>query len=475
MILRRRVLLIALAAALLALAIPASALAAAGGGTSGFSSGGEGGGGGFTGGGGGHGKGFAIYLIFRALFDIALLGHGLGLLVLVGLGLLYWFVTRVLPRLRDAADARREQGRAARRTTERRERRVQLAAAVAADENSAFDPDRVKPAAAQLFTAVQTAWTNNDRARLRELVAPDLLAEWERRLDDFERRGWRNHVEPLGPPEVEYVGLRNPGAAGTARATVRIEARMRDYVTDRTGRKLRRRGRFTETVRLREYWTLALRDQRWILSSIEQGAEGSHTLSDEIVAADYADDRHLRDEALIEQAVADAAPPQTAISDLTTTTVAFADDARAAALDLSLDDGRFAPDVLEIAARQAVAAWAEAVDGPDDHLRALAGPGAVADLLHPGDPSRRTRIVVRGPQLRGLRIAALDAHSEPPTMTVDVDVRGRRYIQDRNTAQILAGNAVKPTDFTERWTFALSGDAAMPWRIVAVASPAIAV
>jgi predicted lipid-binding transport protein (Tim44 family) len=60
-------------------------------------------------------------------------------------------------------------------------------------------------------------------------------------------------------------------------------------------------------------------------------------------------------------------------------------------------------------------------------------------------------------------------------MTVDVDVRGRRYIQDRNTAQILAGNAVKPTDFTERWTFALSGDAAMPWRIVAVASPAIAV
>ena len=47
----------------------------------------------------------------------------------------------------------------------------------------------------------------------------------------------------------------------------------------------------------------------------------------------------------------------------------FAGDAHAAALDLSLADGRFAPDVLEITARRAATAWAEAVDGDDARLQ----------------------------------------------------------------------------------------------------------
>ena len=82
----------------------------------------------------------------------------------------------------------------------------------------------------------------------------------------------------------------------------------------------------------------------------------------------------------------------------------FDGDARAAALDLSLADGRFAPDVLEVAARRAVTAWAEAVDGDDARLRAIATPQAARELLHPGDPSGRTRLVVRGPKVKQIRI-----------------------------------------------------------------------
>ena len=44
-------------------------------------------------------------------------------------------------------------------------------------------------------------------------------------------------------------------------------------------------------------------------------------------------------------------------------------------LDLSLADARFAPDVLEAAARRAVAAWAEAVDGDDAALLEVAHAG----------------------------------------------------------------------------------------------------
>ena len=84
--------------------------------------------------------------------------------------------------------------------------------------------------------------------------------------------------------------------------------------------------------------------------------------------------------------MADAVPEGASIAEVAD--LDFTGDARAAALDLSLADGRFSPDVLEVAARRAVAAWAEAIDGADDALLALARPAAAREMLHPGDPSQ---------------------------------------------------------------------------------------
>jgi predicted lipid-binding transport protein (Tim44 family) len=460
--------LAALVAALVALSAAPAAFAAAGGGSAGFSGGG--GGGGFSGGeGGGHGSGLAFYLLFRVLIQIALLGHGLGFLFLLGLGLLYWFYRSGGPKAYRAWQARAQSGTRSRRTTRKRERRVELAAAEAADEDPIFGPDHVRVAAGALFSAIQFAWDAGDRIALRGLVAPELMTEWERRLDDLDRKGWRNRTQPIGEPTVEYVGIQNRNGTDADRVVVRIEAKMRDYVVDASGRHLKRAGRFTETVRLREYWTLARRGDRWILASIEQGAEGRHALEDQIVATEWSDEQALRDEALVEGAVATAVPAGTKIAEVAD--LEFAGDARAAANDLSLADGRFAPHVLEVAARRAVAAWAEAVDGSDAHLRAIADPPAVRDLLHPGDASGRTRLVVRGPQIRQIRIAALDAAAEPPTMAIDVDLAGRRYIEDRDTTQVLSGNPARAAEFTEHWTMALTGDAAQPWRIATVGTP----
>ena len=169
---------------------------------------------------------------------------------------------------------------------------------------------------------------------------------------------------------------------------MRIEAKLRDYVVDRNGRHIKGQGQLSETRRLREFWTLRRRGNRWILGSIEQGAEGSHALQDEVVATPWADEQGMRDEALVEGAVADAVPEGTSVADVAD--LQFDGDARAAALDLSLADGRFAPDVLEVAARRAVAAWAEAVDGSDAGLKAIAHPEAASQLLHPGDTSAAT-------------------------------------------------------------------------------------
>jgi predicted lipid-binding transport protein (Tim44 family) len=463
---KRLLLILAIAIALAALILAPAALAAAGGGSAGF---GGGGGGGEGGGGGGGGGGFGFFILIQLLFRIAVLGHGLGALVLIGLFIIYLVITRVMPGAQRSWSARGSSGPAARRRVAQRTRRVQAAAAEAAEDNPAFAADAVKANATALFKQVEAAWDRGDRARLAQLVGPDLLTEWERRLTDLDRRGWRNRVQIIGEPTVEYVGLNHRGDAKTDTVTVRIETKLRDYVEDRAGNHIKRAGHLSETVRLREFWTLAQRNGRWMLVSIEQGAEGTHAIDDAIVATTWSDENAMRDEALIEGALEDAVPANTNIADVAD--LDFKGDAHAAALDLSLADGRFAPDVLEVTARRAVAAWAEAVDGDDSRLRSIAHGQAVRDLLHPGDPSQRTRVVVRGPKVQKIRITALDAAAHPPTMSVEVEIEGRRYIEDRDTTAVLAGSQSREMKFTEHWTFALDGDARQPWLIAGVGAP----
>jgi predicted lipid-binding transport protein (Tim44 family) len=458
---RRRILLVALAVIALVLLAAPAAFAAAGGGSSGFSDGG---------GGRGGGNGFVLYIVFDLLIHIAVLGHGLGALVLIALGLLYLFVTKVLPKLIDWwATRSAASGPRRRRRPSQRERRVQLASAEAADEDPAYAADEIVASAVTLFTEIQHAWDADDRRRLSTLAGPDLMVEWNRRMDDFDRRGWRNHVELLGAPSAELVGLTRKGDPDTDNVVVRIDARMKDYVVDRRGRHLKRTGRLGETTRIREFWTLQRPHGHWILASIEQSAEGKHTLDEQIVATAWGDERGLRDEALVEGAVADAVPADTKIAEVAD--LQYDGDAHAAALDLSLADGRFAPDVLEVAARRAVQGWARAIDGDDGALRRVATADAARDLLYAGDTSGRVRVVVRGPVVNRIRVVHLDAAAEPPTMAIEIDLTGRRYIENRDTAAVLAGSRTRETGFTERWTLSLTDDPQQPWRITSVASP----
>ncbi len=158
---RRRIALIALIVLAIALIIVPTAMAAAGGGSSNF-----GGGGGGEGGGGGGGKGFAIYILFQLLFRIALLGHGLGALVLVAILIVYLVMTRVAPGTRHFWSARQSQGPAARRQAAQRQRRVEAAAAEAAEDDPAFAPEVVREQAGALFIQIQRAWDAHDTGRL---------------------------------------------------------------------------------------------------------------------------------------------------------------------------------------------------------------------------------------------------------------------------------------------------------------------
>jgi predicted lipid-binding transport protein (Tim44 family) len=420
-----------------------STFAAAGGGSSGF----------HGGGGGGGGRGFFVVYILIWLFAHPVLLAILA--VLFGAATVWGWVESARYRAR-----RRD-----------RVRRVELAAAEAAQDDAAFDPQTVKRQAAQLFQQIQAAWSKGDRATLARLVGADLMVEWNRRLDDFARRGWRNQVSITGGPRVEYVGMTNRADDSEDRAVVRMEAQLEDVVHQRTGHVITHGDAADSPVRdLAEYWTLCKRpgDGRWMLLSIEQREEGDHHLAEDLVATPWDDTARLHDEALVEGAAADALPEGVNPGELVS--VSYADDARAAALDLSLVDARFAPDVLEVAVRRVVAAWAEAVDGSDAALAALSTPDALRELLHPNDPSGQTRLVVRGPRVLVVNIARLDADAQPPRMTVEVVAEGRRYIEDRDTAAVLQGSRSVARRFSEHWTLALDGDAANPWRIVDAAA-----
>jgi predicted lipid-binding transport protein (Tim44 family) len=442
-----RILLLAVALLLLG---AAAAYAGPGGGTSGFGGGGGGGGGGFSGGGGGGYSGGGGGSGGQ--------GGGVAFLIFVGVVLAFILFSAVTTWVGVRRMRRRRRAR---------ERRVRLASAEAAADDAAFDADEVRGEATALLNLIVKAWTDRDRDALRRMLGPDLMVEWERRLDDFDRRGWHNVCEILQGPTVEYLGLVNRADDADDRVIVRVESRQRDVVIDRNGTTITRTGQ-PEIVTTAEYWTLGKREGRWTLLSIEQDAEGAHHLDAEIVASPWSDSR-LRDESVTELATADAvADDQIAgLADLD-----FDGTARAAALDLAMVDGRFAPDVLEAAARRAVDAWADAVDGDDTALERAATPGAVRELLYGGDASERTRLVVRGPRLNALRITALHAHATPPAMSVEADVTGRRYREDRDTVAVVEGSKEREVTFTERWTMTLDGDSEVPWRIAATGAAA---
>jgi predicted lipid-binding transport protein (Tim44 family) len=414
-------------------------LAAAGGGSSGFGGGGGGGGGGSYGGGGAYGGGSG--------------GGSVGFFLVIVVGFL---LLVLLAGLRT---------RKVRKRREARRRQVELASAEAAEDDPRLASELVAQSAERLFRAAQEAWDARDEARLRQLLSPDLLVEWRRRLADFADRGWHNRVEVVAIDAVEHLGLVNREGVDDDRVTCRITARLRDYVETQSGARITRTGATSDAVTMTEYWTLGRRDGGWIVASIETDAEGAHVMEQEIVATPWADVQRLRDASVVEVAAADKLPEGVAtveVADLD-----CAGDARAAALDLSLADGRWAPDVLEAATRRAVAAWAEAVDGADRDLLDVATPEAAAALLHPGDPSGKTRLVIRGPRVRRLRIVALDPAATPPTMTVELEVRGRRYVEDRDDASVLSGSKQRETTVAERWTLALSGPDEQPWQVVA--------
>ena len=334
-----------------------------------------------------------------------------------------------------------------------------------------FAPEVVEAAARELHDEIVAAWTADDRRRLAALVGRELFVEWDRRLAELRRHHHRHLVERRGWLKADYVGLMNRPGDVADRVVVHVRAKLRDAIFDNQGRMVFRDTNDNGKRTRSEYWTLGKRDGRWVLLSVEEDGEGAYHLNEPVIASP-SDDERLRDDAVIERAVAAAAPPERFAEVAGTVSLDFAGKTRLAALDLAQLDGRWAPDVLEAAARRTVAAWAEAIDGNHQPLIDLAGRHTANALLYP-ESDRRNRQVIRGPELLTLRIIHLEPAAKPPTMTVAATISARRYTESRRTGAVLEGSKTRVDTFSEEWDLVLTHNRVNPWRIAARHEPRV--
>jgi predicted lipid-binding transport protein (Tim44 family) len=71
--------------------------------------------------------------------------------------------------------------------------------------------------------------------------------------------------------------------------------------------------------------------------------------------------------------------------------------------------------------------------------------------------------------VKRIHVAAVQVEQLPATMTIEIELGGRRYVEDRDTAAVVSGSKDSADTFSERWTLALDGPEDAPWRIVAAA------
>lgn len=423
-------------AAVAALTSPAVAYARGGGGSHGFSGGG--------GGGGIHGSGSGGYGFIGGVGG----GGGyVGLLVIVAvLVLILWFKYRTR-KSGKASGLNTGSDRAAHRSdAQARERAAHIEARVdgLAQTDATFDLEALKQRAVWLYVTAQRAWTSRDHATLKRILSPVLYGKWADELRDYESRGEVNVVEIVSGPVVELIDVANRAGEVNDTVTFRISATLNDYVRRGNGARAVRKDDSTSPV---EYWTLRKNNAgEWIAASVEQSAEGAHHLT-AAIETDSWDQKAVAREAVVE--VAEKTSPTGVDDILSLTNISWSTDADAAAVDVSLLDGRFDKSVLEVAIEQFLEEWGMN-DGSLDFT-----------------PVRKTnRTVMRDAVVESIEVRSLVSR-DPIVFHVAVGTQGVYYEVDRRTEQVLQGDAHKRRPVTFTFDLRLDESPAKGWTVVA--------
>ncbi|RAG85112.1 transporter [Streptacidiphilus pinicola] len=436
-------------AGVVALSSPTAAYARGGGGSHGFHGGGGGShGGGFHGSSGGFGGGFGHGFGFGFGTGFGSGGGGiLPLLLLVAVVLLILWLRSRRRKAAQAAGLNTVSDRTAHRAdAQARERAAQVGARVdaVADTDATFDRAALERRAVWLYTTAQRAWTDRDHGTLQQILSPVLYGKWADELRDYQARGEVNVVEIVSGPEVELVDVANRAGEVNDTVTFRITATLNDYVRRNYGGDAVRKDGSTRPV---EYWTLRKNHSgEWIVSSIEQAAEGAHHLTSAI-ETDGWDQKDVARQAVLEVAGKTAVTGGTDI--LSLTNISWSTDADAAVGDLSVLDGRFDKSVLEVAVERFLEEWV-INDGSLDFT------------------SVRTvsRTVMREAVISAVTVRSLVSR-DPIVFHVAVATEGVYYEVDRRTEQVLRGDARNRRPITFAFDLRLDDSSTNAWTVIA--------
>jgi hypothetical protein len=141
-------------------------------------------------------------------------------------------------------------------------------------------------------------------------------------------------------------------------------------------------------------------------------------------------------------------------------------DQNAAAMMTEAGDGRFGREQAVKAVRQAITAWALAVNGDDSALASIADPNWVRALMFPGTYGvpRPHWVVAPGPALTELTIWKFEPDAAPPTLKAKWQFIGRRHWMDADPSVAGDGEADQLT-FVGWLELRLTGSGARPWRL----------
>ncbi|WP_191558328.1 MULTISPECIES: TIM44-related membrane protein TimA [Brevundimonas] len=137
----------------------------------------------------------------------------------------------------------------------------------------AFDPHRFLEGARQAYETIVRGYAAGDRAALKPLLTPTVMASFEAGIAARETRGETETVEFLFPPRADLEGATVQGDKAVAK--VRFLAELRSRVTKASGETADfvTGEPLVEERRTAEHWTfersLGAADPNWVLARVE--------------------------------------------------------------------------------------------------------------------------------------------------------------------------------------------------------------
>ncbi|MCX8022709.1 MAG: Tim44 domain-containing protein [Syntrophorhabdaceae bacterium] len=136
----------------------------------------------------------------------------------------------------------------------------------------AFDENRFKELAEDMFFKIQGAWTRRDLTSIQNIISPELMRHFKREIDEYLEKGLVNRLENIAIRQVEIVDAGQ--RFGEEYITVKFLASLLDYKIDEKTNQIIS-GSAIEPVKFIEYWTFQRKigDKNWVLGGITQESD----------------------------------------------------------------------------------------------------------------------------------------------------------------------------------------------------------